>query len=68
MMTPQEVANRLGYTRATVYRWIKRGWLPVLRRPNGTIWIQEADLGKVIPYERWDHRLAREARDAGAVV
>jgi len=68
MISPQEVADRLNYDRRTVYRWIKRGWLPSVKHPNGTIWIKESDLERIAPHEREDNKLAREARDAGVVV
>ena len=68
MISPQEVADRLGYDVRTVYRWIKRGWLPAIKHPNRTMWIRESDLQRIAPHERDSDALAREARDAGAVV
>lgn len=68
MISPQEVAERLNYDRRTVYRWIKRGWLPSVKHPNGTIWIKETDLQRIAPHERDGDALAREVRGAGAVV
>jgi len=47
MLTVMEVARRLGVSRMTVYRWIKRGKLKALRM-DGTIRIEEEALNEFI--------------------
>jgi len=44
MLTPEEVAQRLGVARLTVYSWIRTGVLPATRLGRRILRIREADL------------------------
>ena len=47
MLTTKEAAFRLGWCIDTVQRWIKRGWLPAKKLPNGRYLIKEDDIEAV---------------------
>jgi excisionase family DNA binding protein len=47
MMSPQEVAKRLGVARVTVYQWVRRGKLPAVR-VGGKLLIRPSDLECVL--------------------
>ena len=47
-VTPREAALVIGVSKATLYRWIKRGWIKYLRLPNGYIRITKDELENTI--------------------
>ncbi len=48
MLSIRQVAARLGLTTRTVYRYITKGWLKIVRYPSGTIKVKEEDLAEFI--------------------
>jgi len=47
-LTTKEVAEILGVSRCTIYRWCKRGWLVRIVLPNKTFRIVRASLDKAM--------------------
>ncbi|MCL0077421.1 helix-turn-helix domain-containing protein [Dehalococcoidia bacterium] len=48
LVTPIEAAAALKVDRMTIYRWIKRGRLPVRRLPSGLIRIKAEDVENLL--------------------
>lgn len=61
LLTPSEVAKRLGVSRATIWRWLKNKLLTFYLLPGGQIRINESDLEDFIE----KHRLLSTITDDG---
>lgn len=48
LLTPEQAAKKLGMSRCSVYRWVKRNWLASVRMPNGTIRIPQTSVDAVL--------------------
>jgi excisionase family DNA binding protein len=47
-VTPKEAAKILGISNATIYRWLKRGWINGIILPNGYIRISRIALSRIL--------------------
>jgi excisionase family DNA binding protein len=46
LLTTREVADWLGYSRATILRWVSSGKLPAITMPDGALRFREADVAE----------------------
>jgi excisionase family DNA binding protein len=46
LLRPDEVADMLGFTRGTVYRWISRGWMCAVILKNRRIRVRTSEVGR----------------------
>jgi transcriptional regulator with XRE-family HTH domain len=60
--TPQEIADRLGATRGTVYRWVEEGLKPIRSDTNPLLFYGETVIA-FLRERRQDHRVKLEANE-----
>jgi excisionase family DNA binding protein len=46
--TPAEIADRLGVTRRTIYRWIKAGYLPSVKLGPKLVYVRQSALQRFL--------------------
>ncbi|MEM3714052.1 MAG: helix-turn-helix domain-containing protein [Candidatus Bathyarchaeia archaeon] len=54
-----EVANMLGVTDQTIYRWIKKGLIACIKLPSGHLRISDSQLSKIFASYRLNRRRIR---------
>lgn len=49
-LTPTMAAERSGRSRATIYRWVNRGWLDGYEGDGGTLVVRSDDLDQLVAW------------------
>lgn len=60
LLTPDDIANRLGITRRTAVRWLAAGELPAIPLPSGDYRMEADDLAAWEAERKEVHRLTAQ--------